>query len=173
MPCPWRSLAGVCISVVSEELNKASKAICWGKNKDPFLIIIILLCIAFPGWFCFANKTLLSLHPLLQELHWLLLGRNWSGEGQSIKHDVENRGYFTKSIASTIYEDSIKLEIEIPPQVPKLEKISCTTLSSKMTRNQTPVSNSSTTWAKSSGLQFNHTCSCTARTWTGSITWGG
>jgi hypothetical protein len=40
-----------------------------------------------------------------------------------------------------------------------------------MTRNQTPVSNSSTTWA--SGLQFNHTCSCTARTWTGSITWGG
>jgi hypothetical protein len=78
-------------------------------------------------------------------LHWLLLGRNWSGEGQSIKHDVENRGYFTKSIASTIYEDSIKLEIEIPPQVPKLEKISCTTLSSKMTRNQTPVSNSSTT----------------------------
>ena len=35
---------------------------------------------------------------------------------------MENRGYFTKSIASTIYEDSIKLEIEIPSQVPKLEQ---------------------------------------------------
>jgi hypothetical protein len=174
MPCPWRGLAGVCISVVSEELNKASKAICWGKNKDPFYYYyyIALHCIAFPGWFCFANRTHLSLHPLLQELHWLL-GRNWLGEGRSIQHDVENRGYFTKSIASTIYEDSIKLEIEIPSQVPKLEKISCTTLSSKMTRNQTPVSNSSTAWAKSSGLQFNHTFSCTARTWTGSIAWIG